>query len=193
MRGVGPNFLMKQYPATTLLVLGVALTSVILAASAMGTQQEIPRLPPQVYQELRDSFYIDAAMELLGNPRSRIEMHEYLTEETGEFFFLITQSAGDSIIDEFRPTQSESIQSLMLTIDTGPESLRMVHIMLSPDASPQAELFTERALQSVEEGGPRDSKLYLLGVVEVTGGQYQVLMRQETSSTGFLLYWIHFF
>lgn len=193
MRGVGPNLLMKRYPATTLLVLGVALSSTILAAPGMGIQEEIPRLPPQVYQELRDSFFIDDAMELLGNPRSRIEMHEYLTEESAKFFFLITQSAGDSIIDEFRPTQSESIQSLMLTIDTGPESLFMVHIMLSPEASPQAALFTERALQSIEQGGPRDSKLYLLGVVEFNGGEYQVWMRQETSSTGFLLYWIHFY
>ena len=189
----GARFLMKRYRATTLLVLGAALSSAIGAASGMGTTQDIPRLPPQVYQELQDGFFVDEAMELLQNPRSRIEMHEYLTEEIGEFFFLITQPAGEVISDEFRPTQSESIQSLILTIEMASDTLRMVQVLLGPDSWPQAELFIEGALQSAEQGGPRETKVYLLGVLEVGGSQFQVLLRHETSSTGFPIYWIHFF
>jgi hypothetical protein len=169
------------------------VTSKVATASVREGPQETPGLPPLVYEELRDSFFMDGVMDLLQNPRPRIEMHQYLADELGEFFFLIMQPAVDAITDEFRPTGPASVQSLILTIETATESLTMVHVLLTLDSAAKAEVFIESALESVDQGGPRETKLYLLGIHEVDGRQYQVLLRQETSSTGALLYWIHFY
>lgn len=172
----------------------LALGAAILPSAASAKRvQETPSLPAPVLEELQDSIFMDGVLELLRNQRPRLEMHAYLTEEMGEFFFLLTQPAGQMTIDEFRPTNSAAVQSLMLTMDLQAESLSMVHMLLAPEASPMAEGFIEGAFQSADQGGPQETKLYLLGVHDVDGEQFQVMLRQETSSTGAPLYWVHFF
>lgn len=164
-----------------------------MGAGAEPAQGEDTRLPEPVYRELREDFFMDAAVDLLQHPRSRIEMHSYLIEELGAFFFLLPQPAGGVTTDEFRPTGPASIQSLILTMEMPDETLRMVHVLLSPDSEARAQRFIEGALQSADQGGPRETKLYLLGIQEVEGTQFQVLLRQETSSAGTLMYWIHYY
>ena len=183
---------MHRRTATAVLFLA-GMAAIMPSAAARVWLQQTPSLPAPVHSELQDRFFMDDVLELLQNPRPRIEMHEYLTEELGEFFFLITQPAGAVTIDEFRLTNPSSAQSLMLTMEIPDESLSMVHMLLATDASDVAERFIEGALQSADQGGPQETKLYLLGVHEVDGAQYQVMLRQETSSTGAPMYWIHFF
>ncbi len=181
-------------PRTAMAVLFLAGMAAIIPSAAAGEWlQQTPSLPAPVHSELQDRFFMDDILELLQNPRPRIEMHEYLTEELGEFFFLITQPAGAVTIDEFRLRNPSAAQSLMLTMEMPAESLSMIHMLLAPDVSSVAELFIEGALQSADQGGPQETKLYLLGVHEVEGAQYQVMLRQETSSTGAPMYWIHYF
>ena len=180
-------------PRTAMAVLFLAGMAAIIPAAAGKQLQQTPSLPAPVHSELQDLFFMDDVLELLQNPRPRIEMHEYLTEELGEFFFLITQPAGAVTIDEFRLRNPSAAQSLMLTMEMPAESLSMIHMLLAPDVSSVAELFIEGALQSADQGGPQETKLYLLGVHEVEGAQYQVMLRQETSSTGAPMYWIHYF
>jgi hypothetical protein len=184
--------LMRQRLPTTVLFLCALMVTALPATGRKGLQ-EVPGLPPPVYEELRDDFFMDDAIQLLQNLRTRVEMHEYLTEELGAFLFLLPRPTGEVTTDEFRPTSPTTIQSLTLTIETEGEALRMVHVLLNPDAAPRAERFIEGALQAVDQGGPNQTMLYLLGIHEIDGAQYQVLLRQETSSTGAPLYWIHFY
>ncbi len=135
---------MHRRTATAVLFLA-GMAAIMPSAAAREWLQQTPSLPAPVHSELQDRFFMDDVLELLQNPRPRIEMHEYLTEEMGEFFFLITQPAGAVTIDEFRLRNPSAAQSLMLTMEMPAESLSMVHMLLTPDASGVAEQFIEGA------------------------------------------------
>jgi hypothetical protein len=170
----------------------IVLLGVLAAAfPAAVAGQDLPLLPGTVHDTLVANFYMDESMALLDEPRSRVQMHEYLDME-GDFFFLITQPAGDVTIDEFRSTGGGALQSLTLTMDTATEQLGMVHLLIEPGHRKDAETLAADALESVDQGGVRQTHLYLLGMYESDAGLRQILLREETSSAGEQMYWIHY-
>lgn len=173
-----------------------ALFFCLASLSAQGAERQASTsaLPDAVHELLRERFYMDRAIGLLQDSASREELHAALAGDAGEFSFLIGRPAGDVTIDEFLPTDpsASAVQSLTLTIETATDAVEMVHVLLDPESEPEAERLADSALDEVDQGGPRSTRLYLLGIHQVEDRAYQVLLREEMSSTGGLMFWIHF-
>jgi hypothetical protein len=162
----------------------MTVVSILLGLVAAGvppvTAQNRP-LPETVEETLQAYFYLDPARELFGSHSTLDSARQYVETTLGDVRFNGEQIQENEISVGYVSPVPENIVSITLFFDRDTESLRTLHVLISPGMSAFALRFIETAWNSSQSG---DTRTYLLGTEVVANATIVITLQKRASDLG---------